>query len=82
MQTMEGNQPPRKGSAGRLEASLTPVITGRGLLVTPCPGRCELRAGNSLDTERGRCQPFAVAQGGREEESPAQAWLGCETALV
>lgn len=48
----------------------------------PCPGRCELRVGNSLDTERGRCQPFAVAQGGREEESRAQVWLEREKALV
>lgn len=48
----------------------------------PGPGRCELRVGNSLDTERGRCQPFAVAQGGREEESRAQVWLEREKALV
>lgn len=82
MQTMEGNQPPRKGSAGPLEASLTLASTGGGLLVMPGPGRSELRVGNSLDTERGRCQPFAVAQGGREEESRGQVWLECEKALV
>ena len=79
---MEGNQPPRKGSTGPREASLTLASTGRGLLVTPHPGRRELRVGNCLETERGKCPPFAVAQGRREEESRAQAWLGCEKALV
>lgn len=83
MQTTEGNQPPRKGSAGPLEASPTLASTlGGGLLVMPCPGRRELRVGHCRDTERGKRQPLAAAQRGREEESRAQVWLGCEKALV
>lgn len=78
----EGTDAPWKRSTGPLEASLALASPGRGLLVTPRPGKRELRGGNSLTRGVGRCQPFAVAGGGREEESRAQAWLGCAKALA
>lgn len=72
----EGTDAPRKGSTGPLEASLALASPGRGLLVTPRPGKRELRAGNSLTRGVGRCQPFAVAGGRKGGRVPSPSVAG------